>query len=68
MYRLVEIRYKLGLINEAENYAKLLGYNYQSSKWYEESYKILNKNYDKSKKIVPDDRETILKKFKNLFK
>ena len=68
LYRLVEIHYKLGLINEAENYAKLLGYNYQSSKWYEESYKILNKNYDKSKKIVPDDRETILKKFKNLFK
>ena len=47
----------------------LLGYNYQSSKWYEASYKILNKDYDRKKKnILKDDKETLLKKFKNLFK
>ena len=68
MYRLVELHYKLGLTNEAEKYARLLGYNYESSEWYEASYKILNKSYDKRKKIIPDDRDTILKKFKNLFK
>ena len=68
LYRLVELHYKLGLINEAESYAKLLGYNYQSSKWYEVSYKMLNKNYEKSKDIATDNRETILKKFKTLFK
>ena len=68
LYRLVELHYKLGLTNEAEKYARLLGYNYESSEWYEASYKILNKNYDKRRKIIPDDRETILKKFKNLFK
>ena len=68
LYRLVELHYKLGLINEAENYAKLLGYNYQSSEWYEASYKILFKDYEKNKKVIPDNRETILKKFKNLFK
>mgnify|MGYP001185613080 CR=1 FL=1 len=68
LYRLVELHYKLGLINEAESYAKLLGYNYQSSKWYELSYKMLNKNYEKSKDIATDNRETILKKFKTLFK
>ena len=68
LYRLVELHYKLGLINEAERYAKLLGYNYQSSKWYEVSYKMLNKNYEKSKDIATDNRETILKKFKTLFK
>ena len=45
LYRLVEIHYKIGLINEAEKYAYLLGYNYQSSQWYEKSYKIFNKNY-----------------------
>ncbi len=68
LYRLVELHYKLGLTNEAEKYARLLGYNYESSEWYEASYKILNKSYDKRQKIIPDDRDTILKKFKNLFK
>mgnify|MGYP001479385927 FL=1 len=68
LYRLVELHYKLGLTNEAEKYAKLLGYNYESSEWYEASYKILNKNHNNSKKIIPDDKETILKKLKNLFK
>ena len=68
LHRLVELHYKLGLETEAQNYALLLGYNYQSSKWYEESYKILNKNYDFKKTTTKDDRENILKKFKNLFK
>ncbi len=47
LHRLVEIHYKIGLENEAKKYAILLGYNYQSSEWYEESYKIFNKNYKK---------------------
>ena len=47
LHRLVEIHYKLGLESEAKKYAVLLGYNYQSSEWYEESYKIFNKNYKK---------------------
>ncbi len=68
LHRLVELHYKVGLIDESEKYAKLLGYNYQSSKWYEESYKILNTNYQKQTKIKKDDKETILKKFKKLFK
>ena len=49
LYRLVELNYKLGLVNEAKKYAALLGYNYQSSDWYERSYKIINKNYKKPK-------------------
>ena len=68
LHRLVELHYKVGLIDEAEKYAKLLGYNYQSSKWYEASYKILNKNYQNQTKIIKDDKESILKKFKKLFK
>ncbi len=68
LHRLVELHYKVGLINEAEKYAYLLGYNYQSSKWYEASYKILNKDYEKNKIKIKDEKETILKKFKNLFK
>ena len=68
LHRLVELHYKVGLINEAEKYAFLLGYNYKSSKWYEQSYKILNSDYKKEKLAKKDDKETILKKFKKLFK
>ena len=56
LHRLVELHYKVGLINEAEKYAYLLGYNYQSSKWYEASYKILNKNYEKNKIKIKDEK------------
>ena len=45
LHRLVEIHYHLGLENEAKKYANILGYNYNSSEWYQQSYKILNKNY-----------------------
>ena len=45
LHRLVEINYKIGLTEEAEAAAILLGYNYNSSEWYEKSYKILNKDY-----------------------
>ena len=45
LYRLVEVHFKIGLEDEAKKYAYLLGYNYQSSEWYEKSYKIFNKNY-----------------------
>ena len=68
LHRLVEIHYMLGLVDEAENYASLLGYNYQSSKWYEASYKLLDKNYVALKKNDSDQREGILKKLKKLFK
>ena len=50
LHRLVELHYKLGLISEAEKYAYLLGYNYQSSQWYEATYKILNEDYKKQKR------------------
>ena len=68
LHRLVELHYKVGLVNEARNYATLLGYNYKSSQWYEASYKILNKKYVRKKINNNDDKENILKKFKNLFK
>ena len=45
LHRLVEINYKIGLLEESQNYANLLGYNYQSSDWYEKSYKLFNKEY-----------------------
>ena len=69
LHRLVELHYKLGLEDESKKYASLLGYNYQSSEWYEESYKILNKNYVKTaKKVDPEKERSILQKFKDLLK
>ena len=69
LHRLVELHYKIGLIDEAKKYAVLLGYNYQSSKWYEETYKILNKDYSKiSKNKETGKEESIIKKFKDLLK
>ena len=68
LHRLVELHYKLGMVKEAENYASLLGYNYQSSLWYEASYRILNKDYEKKEKVSKVEKDNILKKFKNLFK
>ncbi len=68
LHRLVEINYNIGLIDESKKYAKILGYNYQSSKWYEESYKIFNKNYtDKIETKIKKDKKGVLEKFKNLF-
>ncbi len=52
LHRLVEIYYNLGLIEEAEKIAKTLGYNYNSSEWYENSYALLNKDYIKEKKLL----------------
>ena len=47
LHRLVELHYIIGLEEEAKKYAVLLGYNYNSSEWYEETYKIFNKDYEK---------------------
>ncbi len=69
LHRLVELHFKIGLVDESKKYAALLGYNYQSGKWYEESYKILNKNYEKiSKKKNKKKEESIIQKFKDLLK
>ena len=45
LHRLVEIHYKLGLVSEAKKYANTLGYNYLSSQWYKESYRVFNKKF-----------------------
>ena len=69
LYRLVELNYKIGLEDEAKKYAYILGYNYQSSEWYEKSYKILNKNYNKvDLKKDTENQESLLKRFKELLK
>ena len=67
-HRLVEVYYKIGLEDEAKKYAITLGYNYQSSEWYERSYKIFNTQYVSQKEKINKDKENIiLKKFRELF-
>ena len=69
LHRLVEIYYIIGLKDEAQKYAKVLGYNYQSSQWYEKSYITFNKIYEERKKNNSDKEKNniILRKFKSLF-
>ncbi len=67
IHRLVETNYKIGLIEESEKYASLLGYNYQSSQWYEQTYKIFNQDYEASFEIKKE-KNSVFQKFKRLFK
>jgi len=68
LHRLVEINYKLGLIEESQKYAKILGYNYLSSDWYKKSYKVFNKDYSMQiPKKIKKDKKGVLDKFKKLF-
>ncbi|MDC0416697.1 outer membrane protein assembly factor BamD [Candidatus Pelagibacter sp.] len=72
LHRLVEVHYMLGLIDEAEKYAKLLGYNYQSSEWYENTYALFDKKYKINKKKLEKEKDnndkSFIKKIKSLIK
>ena len=71
LHRLVEVHYTIGLIDEAEKYAQLLGYNYGSTEWYENTYSLFDKNYKIRKKNrfkdLKKNNKKVLKKFKALF-
>ena len=71
LHRLVEVHYTIGLIDEAEKYAQLLGYNYGSSKWYQNTYSLFDKNYKIRKKNtfkeIKKKNKKVLKKFRTLF-
>ncbi len=68
IHRLVEIHYRIGLIEESKKYASVLGYNYLSGEWYKKSYKIFNKKYKNQRsKETKKDKKKIYSKFKKLF-
>jgi outer membrane protein assembly factor BamD len=67
LYRLVEIYYLLGLKEESKKYASLLGYNYQSSQWYENSYALFEKNYEKINRNENNSKNNLRKKINKLF-
>ncbi len=69
LHRLVEIYYILGLKEESEKYASLLGYNYQSSEWYKRSYGLFNLKYkQKREELINKNKKSrkIIEKFKSL--
>ncbi len=66
LYRLVEIYYLLGLKEESKKYAALLGYNYESSQWYENSYALFDESYEKIKRYENSKKNNIRKKIKTL--
>lgn len=67
LHRLVEIYYTIGLVDEAKKYAKLLGYNYQSSEWYKQSYSVFDKNYKENKVKLKKKEKSKLQKIKSIF-
>jgi len=67
LHRLVEIYYKIGLVEEAQKIASVLGYNYGSGEWYQNSYRVFQKSY-KTEKISKKKKDSFIKrKFKRLF-
>ena len=66
LHRLVEVHYTIGLKDEAQKYAELLGYNYKSSKWYEKSYMVFNKIYEKNQ-LQKKKKNSVYSKVKSLF-
>ena len=67
LFRLVEIYYRIGLIEEAKAAASLLGYNYNSSEWYEKSYTVLNKNYKPMKTQDDKEEKNLVNRIKKIF-
>ena len=68
LHRLVEIHYYLGLENEAKKFAKILGYNYNSSKWYEASYKIFNRRYEVKKTKKKEDKKSLINRIMKMIR
>ena len=69
LHRLVEIHYHLGLEKDAKRYANILGYNYNSSEWFKQSYKILNKKYIiKDNSLTKKNKDNIIQKLIEMIK
>ena len=68
LHRLVEINYRLGMMEESKKYANLLGYNYKSGEWYKKSYKVFNRDYKENiPKKIDKNKKGVIEKFKTLF-
>lgn len=65
LHRLVEAYITLGLRSEAQKIAAVLGHNYPGSRWYEDTFKLMD---DGSREKLLDDRSFIDKTVDNLLK
>ncbi|PCH99136.1 MAG: outer membrane protein assembly factor BamD [Alphaproteobacteria bacterium] len=65
LHRLVESYLSLGIKQEAERIAAVLGYNYPGSVWYEDTYKLMD---DTARQRLLDDRGFIDKTIESLFR
>ena len=71
LHRLVEVHYLIGLKEEAKKYASVLGYNYESSQWYENTYTLFDKRYEINQKKFSNENKKKSKftsKIKSLLK
>ena len=68
LHRIVEVYYKIGLVEEAKEAAAILGYNYGSGEWYEKSYKVFNKEYETINIKKEKEMGFLRKKIKDLLK
>ena len=71
LHRLVEAHYLIGLKEEAKKYASVLGYNYESSQWYENTYALFDKRYEiNQKKFLKENKKKskFTSKIKSLLK
>lgn len=65
MHRLVESYLTLGLVDEATRIAAVLGYNYPGSKWYKQSYELLDET---SREKIINDRGFINRTVESIFR
>jgi outer membrane protein assembly factor BamD len=71
LHRLVEVHYLIGLKEEAKKYASVLGYNYESSQWYENTYALFDNRYEiNQKKFLKENKKKskFTSKIKSLLK
>ncbi len=52
LYRMTEIYYSLGAVDQAKKYAAVLGYNYPNNKWYKKAYDLLESNISEPKTSI----------------
>jgi len=64
LHRLTENYLALGIKDEAQNSAAVLGYNFPGSEWYQDSYALLDENYLRPK---IDEDSWLVKTWKKVF-
>ncbi|MBL4740829.1 MAG: outer membrane protein assembly factor BamD [Sneathiella sp.] len=64
LHRLTEAYMSLGITEEAQTAAAILGHNFPGSEWYQDSYALLDENYLRPQ---VDEKSWIVKTWKSLF-